>query len=210
MNPFREMVLLSVDEYKTLRKQVLFNHPNENEPSMQKELYEIKERYGDSLPIDQRMKLESEIIAKHTGNRSQQSDESKIPPSTAIVAPIHDLFGIHFTSFPKNSRTRATQIYNHLKEFFKSSPKWNELGQILNEKNEAIPGSSIVELIDTVTNTRRGQRQPKGLFEFQRLLTISNTPKNYLSLSGNRQMEVHKQSSEEDEFQSPSEWLNLS
>jgi len=178
---FREMVLVSLDEYKKLKTASL-QKPGS---TLQKDLNKLHEQYGEDLPDDQRIKLESEVISKHTG-------QFKHPQP--VVTPQHDLFLRIIDSFAAINRKRALQIFHHLVAFFKHEPKWNDLGQIVNFNNEPIIGSNIVELIDYVTNTnRKTSTVPIGFDVFSFLLTESNMPRNFLSKPGLERLENNKQ-----------------
>lgn len=192
MNPFREMILLSLHEYKRFRKQILYNQPTEADPSMQKELHELKEKYGDEIPADQRQKLESSIISKHTGYNKGNTGVIETPPDLTTQ---NELFLHHFDNFSNVNKKRAQQMFHHLKETFKHKPIWNDLGQLINfQTSNPIQGSNIVDLIDSVTNTRRTNTVPSGWQSFIHYLNISNMPRNFLSLIGINKLEIYKHS----------------
>lgn len=189
MNNYREMILLSLDEYNRMRKNVLFNKPNEGEPSLQKELNSIQDQFKDTLPDDQLLKLEGEVIQKHTSHILP----SQPAASTTTIAPINDdAFIAHFNAFPKYSKTKALQIYNHLKR----TKRWNDLGEILDNSGAPIRNSNIVELINAVTTNKKLNRIPFGFNVFINLLETTNLPQNYLSAPGYSMIVNYKQRSQ--------------
>lgn len=185
MNPFREMVLISLNEYKLLKNTVLSNTRN---PNMTKELNEITDQYGQVIPADKKLKLEGEVISKYT-----QPNHTKLESSIPQEVPKVDYIKQHFDIFGPVNKKRALQIYNHLKTF---SPNWNENGQLLNTDKQPIPFSNIVELIDYVTNTRRTDRVPAGFSEFVEMLEDTNTPRNFFSNTGILRIENYKRTSD--------------
>ena len=177
MNPFNEMVLIPKDEYTRLNTQAL----QRNVPSMQRELEEIKLKYGDSLADDQKLRLESEVVSKYT-DYCQPSTQEQIPTAIAPTASStdeNDLIKQQLENFPQLNRWRALQIYNHLKT---TNPnQWNIKSQLLDDDKNPIIGSNIVDLIDYVTNIKRIQTAPIGLTEFITIINDSNLPQRYMS-----------------------------
>ena len=170
MNPFREMLLVSVSDYNRMRKQLLVQHSE-----LQKDLQEVSNIYGDDIPLDQKQKLQAEVISKH-----KILPESEAPPQT--LPPLDDqLLKLHFDSFAKSNKTRSIQVYNHLKTY---KPRWNSSGQFMSVNDKPIPNSNIVELINSVTTTKRSKNIPAGFGEFVAFLSDSNVPRNFLSIAG--------------------------
>lgn len=181
MNPFREMVLLSLEEYQKLRQRALI--PTEG---LQRDLQELKQEYGTFLPADQRAKLESEIISKHSiGDKLEPSSSPALPTKVDDTLIIE-----HFNSFPKSNKTRALQMFHHLKSY---KSQWNTMGQFLDSDNNPIANSNIVELINYVTSPSRAKNNPPaGFIEFINLLVDANTPRNFLSAIGLQRIENNK------------------
>lgn len=173
MNPFREMVLISTDDYQKLRQRATYNTEG-----LQKDLNDLKQEYGTFLPADQQAKLESEIISKHA-NKNQIETSTSSPPDTNVD---DSLILQHLDSFTKNNKKRALQLYHHLKAF---KMQWNSMGQFLNEENEPILNSNIIELINYVTVPSRAKiNLPAGFGEFVKLIGEAQTPRNFLSKTG--------------------------
>ena len=187
MNPFREMVLISMSEYKQIKDA---NIPQSTNPNMYKELKDITNRYGEDIPADKRLKLEGEIINRFTEpNKPMSSQKAEIKHIDN-----DEYIRNHLESFGPVNKKRAKQLYQHLKSF---SPRWNDKGQIYSYiDNQPIPLSSIVELIDFVTNTRRIDRVPAGFNDFVLLLDETNVPRNLFSNSGLLRIEKYKQTSD--------------
>lgn len=205
MNTYREMILLSVDEFNRIRKQLLFQQPSNEQPTLQKELYDLKDKVQ-NLPADQRIKLEGEVIARHTDHmRPQMGDEvvtiQKQPTDTTFISQ-------HLDMFAKNNKKRSQQMLHHLASF---RPQWNELGQLLTQDGEPIPKSNIVELIDAVTSTRRTTRIPAGFSDFIQLLEASSIPRHLFSTFGMSKVENYKQADSDSSDSSiiPQNWINL-
>lgn len=174
MNPFREMVLLSVDHYKQLQQSAVM----QKAPKLQRDLNQIEQQYGDTLPIDQKLKLTTQAISKYA-HKTNDDDLIPLPPPPPVLDDT--LLKTHFDSFNPVNKKRALQMYQHLKSI---DPQWNSMGQLLNDYEEPIKNSNIVELIDLVTNTKRTTRIPAGFSRFVQLLQSSNIPRNFLSTSG--------------------------
>jgi hypothetical protein len=177
MNTFREMVLISMDEYKRQRKQNLFSHTGTSAPTMQKELHEL----SDDIPDDQRVKLEHEIISKHSGSQSNPAKQ-----------PQNEIFIRILESFGNTNKRRSIQVFNHLMTFYKHRPKWNDLGQILDGNNEPIHGSNIVDLIDSITGAINTRKLPIGFGSFVNAIRESNLPMQFLSKTGLHRLNSYK------------------
>lgn len=177
MNPFREMILISENEYQRLRKQVL----NNNNTEIQKELDRIPEIYGENLPIDQKQKLEGAILSRHL--QKSNPDDVEIMQTVSPPAPALDdaLLKQHLESFAATNKKRSLQVYQHLKSY---KPRWDSLGQFMNSDNTPIPQSSIIELIDSITSAKRSNRLPVGFKQFVEFVNESNIPRNFLSSQG--------------------------
>jgi hypothetical protein len=173
---FREMVLIPMEEYKR-HSQHDVNVKSTPTP-MQKELHSITTDYGANLPDDQRLKLQGSIIDKYTN-----------PLKPSLQDPQQSLFLRIFESFNAANKRRSLQVFHHLVAYFKNNPKWNDLGQLYNENNEPIIGSSIVDLIDAVTtSSSKSTRIPIGFDDFINYLNESNMPRNFLSVPGIRKI----------------------
>lgn len=204
MNTYREMVLVSVDEFNRIRKQLLFQQPAGEKPTLHKELYDIKDKV-EYLPDDQRIKLEGEVIAKHTDHmRPTEEDETialkQKPADTQFLSQ-------HLDLFPNVNKKRAQQMLYHLSSF---KQQWNERGQLIDDSGEPIPRSNVIELIDHVTNTRRTSRIPAGFSSFVKLLDDSNIPRHLLSTQGLHKVDNYKHS-ESDFTEDPiiPKWIKL-
>lgn len=185
MNTFKEMLLIPLEEYKSYRKQLMFNDggsgsyypmqkallglagesPMQKElinltgfSPMQKELYNIKDKYGNLLPEDQRLKLEAEVIAKHTGFNKKAVEGTQIKEDVEKRAWIKQ----SLDDFAKTHKNRAKQLFNQMDKVFSSDPRWNNKGELLNESGETISGSNILDHINYVTAQRTGQYEPMG------------------------------------------------
>ena len=204
MNPFREMVLLPLETYKNLRKKVLGGTP------MQKDLFDLRERYGDSLPEDQRLKLESEVISKHS---THVKPELEVTPHAA--APDNSIIKSTIDNFARTNKNRAQQLFNYLEMTFRSAPKWNDKGELLNETNIPLPGTNIVELINFVTAARFRKAPINGMEEFIEMLEIANVPSYLYSAKGAEALLNYKQSRAETRefaeksFHDEQEWQSL-
>jgi hypothetical protein len=206
---FREMVLIPVEEYKRHMNQLSINNKT---ATIQNDIRDINEQYGDTIPDDQRLKLESAVITKHKGDFKQP-----------IPEPQQNLFLRMIDSFPKANQKRSLQVFNHLVVFFKQRPKWNDLGQILNSNNEPIIGSNIIELIDSVTTIKSARIPAIGFDQFTKYLQEANMPRNFLSLPGIRKIDKQDEMIYDDNspayvknrfgdssFTTPSKWDSLS
>ena len=179
MQSYRNMLLVSVDEYQNLRKQLLYSQA----PEMTQDLYNIKDKTS-TLPPDQQIALEGEVLRQHIKQIPSTVQQPSIP-----VPFNDDVVVSNFKSFIKTNKVRAGQVYQHLKAY---KTQWNEMGQMLDANNVPIPNSNIVELVDYVTNTKKSKRIPAGFEEFRTLLTESQLPRNYLSTPGLTRVEDYK------------------
>jgi hypothetical protein len=212
MNPFREMVLLSAHDYKRLSNLILQKKQLDKPPTLMSELNELKDRYGETLPADQRLKLEGDLIAKHTSVLPNETEVDIKPKSDQP-----DLLLRHVNALPKTHQRRATQIYNHLKDFYDKDPAWNAIGQIKDVNALNMNGSNIIDLIDSVSSARKSNITPKGFGEFLQLLNESNTPTHLLSKAGVDLIGQYKQamptqssnSMSHDDLASLSKWFKI-
>lgn len=194
MNPYREMVLIPMEELNRLRHSI--KTPNATS-AMQKELFEMKQSFGDAIPDDRRFKLESEIISKHA--TSAEIPNSSPPPETEAVIsmPQNDLIVQHLAGFTNYNRVRAMRLFQHLNDFYKrnNTAKWNDLGQLYDVDKKLIPGSNLIELIDTVTNSLGSNPSyfPVGFDVFIDMLHDSNMPQTVYSAKGRAKMLEYKQ-----------------
>lgn len=187
MNPFNEMVLLPKDEYNRLTSQALHG----SAPSMQKEL-DLLHSNNSNLPIDQKNKLEQEIITKYTDNCksliNQDQEQTASDAKTIVLDDDDSVILRHLDNFRKTNKWRAKEMYLHLKSF---KPQWNNMGQLFNaQSKELIPRSNVIDLINYVTSSQiTGMKTPPaGLQEFIKLLLESNTPETYFSTPGINRM----------------------
>lgn len=199
MNPFREMILLPVEVYKKMRNNILVQ--TDNTP-LQKELFEIKQQYNNLAP-DQRMLLESEVISKHTSQRAP----AEAPTNEESKQGNHSIIKDSIEGFAKSHKNRAIQLYNFLESTFESFPRWNEKGELLNENNVAYPGTSIVDLINFVTNTKLRKTIPNGMDTFIELLISSNAPSYLFSIKGQEYVSNYKHVKEDEVFDN--QWTEL-
>ncbi len=174
------MLLVSVEDYQNLRKQLFYSQT----PELTQDLYKVKDA-TEHLPPDQQLALQSEVLRQHVQQNTPQP--SSPPPPTPAVND--DVVTNNLNSFSRMNKIRANQIYQHLKAH---KTQWNEMGQLLNEHNEPIPNSNIVELIDYVTNTKRTARLPAGFGDFLELVHDSQLPRHYLSTLGNSRVTDYK------------------
>ena len=215
-SPYREMVMIPTEEYKEYRKQLLFNagssgnatmqkaflglageSPVQKEltnstglSAMQKELYNIKEKYGDVLPDDQRLKLESEVIAKHTGFNKREHSEAAPPINTKEESEKRAWIKLALDDFGKTHKNRSKQLFNQLDLTYKTEPQWTVKGELLDEKGDIISGSNILDNISYVTAQRSGLRgPPKGFQRFTVLLRDANVPRHVFSNKGMQHVE---------------------
>lgn len=206
MSAFREMVLLPLNEYKRFTHQLILQQQQQTKPSLLQDLNEVKEIYGDSLPADQRLKIEGNIISKHAPHITQ---ETVIPPSAAV--PQVDLLKNHFNALPKTNQRRATQIYQHMKDYYNENPMWNTAGQLKDSTGNHIAGSNIVDLIDAVTNARKMSSLPTGFHAFMNVLDETNIPMHLLSKAGVERVRrsLYKQSSPSISDDGSYQWKSL-
>lgn len=205
MNPFREMILLSTEEYTNLKRRI----QQEDLPRMQQELNEVKERYG-NLPTDQYIKLEGDVIAKHT----QLPEKPNITIAPEVAVPNDELLLHQIDNFPKTNKRRAVLLYQHLKNY---SHAWNQLGQLVDDNNSPIDGSNIVDLIDYVTNSTKFKVMgtPIAFNQFTQMLEQSNTPQTLYSSAGMGRIKnyKHKLPHEKDEQTGSGakqfKWINI-
>lgn len=177
---YRNMLLVSVEEYQNLRKQLLYNQA----PALTQDLYKVKE-IASTLPIDQQNALEGEVLREHINQNKVDAT-----PSLPIHQPIDDSIVVgHLNNFNRINKTRANQIYQHLKAY---NMQWNSMGQLLDDDNTPIANSNIVELIDYITNNARSSRLPAGFQQFISLLESSQLPRHYLSTKGETRITDYK------------------
>jgi len=203
MNPYREMLLVSLEEYTRLRNQVL----TQNSSDLMQNLTELKEK-TDHLPADQRIALEGEVLRQHI----------KQPESTPAFTPLEEpqanvdeddaVVFDNLNRFTKTNKIRANQVYQHLKAY---KVQWNKMGQMLDNTGLPISNANIVELIDYVTNTKRITRQPAGFSVFVQLLRDSQLPRNYYSTLGLLRVDDYKHLEEIQEDLTPSttDWKRI-
>ena len=186
MNSYREMVLLPLEVYKRMRQSILVN--NDTTP-MQKELFDLKQQYKNIAP-DQRMLLESDIIAKHTGHVRAPSVE----PEQQNESYDNTLVKSSIEGFSKSHKNRALQLYNYLETTYTNSPKWNEKGELLNDHNIPLPNTNIVDLINFVTTSKARKVHPNSMSEFIVMMDKANVPSYLFSNKGQESLESYKQS----------------
>lgn len=205
MNTFRKMVMIPVDEYNTYRSNLysLQMQQQQQQNPMQRELEEIREIYGSSIPDDQRAKLESEIISKYTSSVPDSvsgAGSDAAAAAAAAAAPRGDQWiSETISDFAKTNRLRSKQLYSILENRIK---RWNDNGELLNRDNEPIAGTNIVDLISYATQSGRPSKirpPPEGLGEFIQLLEKANVPKYVLGSKGLDAVEAYKQQQQQQE-----------
>lgn len=83
--------------------------------------------------------------------------------------------------FPKNYRTRANQLLNHIRE--STDLNWNEKGELL-VSGRPVTGSHVVDLVgDLVKPKMKHTSTPRGMDDMVEALIMSNAP---MSLIGNK------------------------
>lgn len=82
--------------------------------------------------------------------------------------------GVILSAIPKNYRTRAKALLNHITADPQQRLKWNRHGELIHD-GRLIPGSHITDLLK---NSQRQYKhvQPVGLEEFQDSLKELNIP----------------------------------
>lgn len=199
---YRNMILVSAEEYQNLRKQLLY----QTAPELTQNLYKIRDSTA-SLPIDQKMQLEGEVLRQHIDqNRNEQVKQETFVSNE--VLDDHVILN-NLKHFSKINNTRANQIYNHLKAY---KMQWNVMGQMLDVDNKPIPNSNIVELIDYITNNKVKARLPAGFNEFINLVELSQLPRHYLSTKGVTRLSDYKQIQNDEENKTSileSEWKRI-
>ena len=158
--------------------------------SMQKELYNIKEKFEDVLPEDQRLKLEAEVIAKHTGFNKREDPLAASPSTAKEDAEKRAWIKLAIDDFGKTHKNRSKQLFNQLESAYKSAPQWTNKGELVDESGDSIPGSNILDHISYVTAQRSGLRgPPKGFQRFTALLRDANVPRHVFSKQGLQHVE---------------------
>lgn len=194
MNYFRKMVMLPIDEFNKYKNILYLSQVTPNPNPLQKELEQVRETYGTSLPDDQRVKLESEIIQKYSSKNSNV-------PSPLIPTDPQQLawIGQSLQNFPKANKNRAVRLHTYLDT--RSLNRWNEKGELLTSDASPIPNSNILDLINFVTTTQKIDQTPIGFTDFIKLLIETNVPTHMLSKNGLKHInnEVNKQQTEEEE-----------
>lgn len=182
---YRKMVLIPMEDYQNLRKELLYQQA----PELTKDLYKVHDSHA-NLPTDQRLQLEGEVISQHIQQNMNPTIQSI--PQTIVSPQVLDdsIIMSHLKSFGKINKARANQIYQHLKAY---KIQWNEMGQLLDSSSAPIPDSNIVECIDYITNTNRKARIPAGFDEFISLVQESQLPRHLLSTLGITRMTDYKQ-----------------
>lgn len=195
---YRNMVLIPVQEYQNLRKQILY----QQDPELTKDLYQVKDTTS-HLPTDEKMILEGEVLRQHF----KSNDITPIPNETPNVDLDDNIIVNNLQSFGKPNKLRSNQIYQHLK---RHKIHWNELGQLLSSDNTPIPNSNIIELIDYITNTKKTKSIPAGFDEFIKIMEESQLPRNYLSTVGVTKISDYKQLQNLDDAQAmPDDWIEF-
>lgn len=157
MMNFKRMVVLPEEQYLLLRT----NRNDSN--SMVEEIHNLQTT---ALPADQRVKLEGAIISKYASPSQNES-------SNWIMNVIEQ--------FPKQYRNRAKQLYMHLTQALPMKP-WNEKAELLNDRQEAIPFSNIIDLLSYTTSSYTTLKKPPIGFEtFLELLRVANIPKHFVN-----------------------------
>lgn len=178
------MVLIPLEAYKNLRRNILQSTDNS---TMQKELIDIKEQYGESIPADQRLRLESDVIAKHTGIKQVPEHVPEVIPKSNT-----DILKNNIENFSKTNKNRAVQLFNHLTLFYKDKPQWNEKGELY-VNSQVLPRTNITDMISYVTSTKSKRAPPNGFSHFLELLDEANVASHLFSAHGLRNIEEHKQ-----------------
>lgn len=200
MSSYRNMVLIPVQEYQNLRKQILYQQG----PELTKDLYQVKDSTS-HLPTDERIILEGEVLRQHI-------KPNDIPPPIPIATPTVEqddsIIVNNLDRFGKVNKLRSNQIYQHLK---RHKIQWNELGQLKSSVDDTpIANSNIIELIDYITNVKRTKTIPAGFDEFIKIMEESQLPRNYLSTVGVTKVADYKQLQNLDDPQSiPNEWIEI-
>lgn len=199
---YRNMILVSAEEYQNLRKQILYQAA----PELTQDLYKVRDS-ATTLPIDQKIQLEGEVLRQHISQNKNEQVKQEV-----IVSNEHaddQVVLSNLKHFSKINNTRANQIYNHLKAY---KMQWNEMGQMLDIDSKPIPNSNIVELIDYITNNKAKARLPAGFYEFINLVELSQLPRHYLSTKGVTRLSDYKQIQIDEENKTSiqeSEWKRI-
>lgn len=203
---YRQMLLIDLDEYHDLRKRQLYYQA----PELTQDLYKLRETTS-NLPVDQRMRLEGEVMRQHVKTNTAASSMTS-PPSPPPPAALDDSVIVNnLQSFSRVNKQRANQIYQHLKSY---RTQWNEMGQLLDEDGKPIPNSNIVELIDFVSNSKKMKSLPAGLSTFIHMMEQAHLPRNYLSAKGAERIEDYKHLPAQDKLDDvdmmpPSGWTKV-
>lgn len=93
------------------------------------------------------------------------------------------------TSTPKPYQTRAKSLFQSLEPFI----KYNDRGEIYDEKSNIIPESRLEDLIQYAVRDRRRNIIPKAWSEFVTLLKKHNVPKSMLNHDTLREIDLPKE-----------------
>lgn len=195
MNYFKKMVLLPIDEFNKYKNVMYASQVTSQVNPMQSELNRMKDVYGSTIPDDQRVKLESEIVQKYS---------EKIPnkEATPIQIDPSQLEWIKSTisKFAKTNKGRASRLYEYLLDRVNNG--WNQNGELLTTDGEVIRGSNILDLINfvTATNIRKHEQLPRGMDDFRIMVHEANVPLHMLSKNGIKYIGDKQSTNEEEDF----------
>ena len=186
------MVMVPIDEFSKYRNLLFEKQVTIEKNPLQRDIRELRETLGVSIPDDQKAKLEGEIIERY--GRKLKRTEPKLP----VIDPEKlKYLKQSISNFSKTNKNRATKLYDYLES--KATSRWNENGEILTSDGENISGSNILDLINFVTSTQKMAQIPKGFNDFVKIMVKANVPAHYMSQRGYDHMQNNVVETEEEE-----------